>query len=148
MVRNRAVIFAYFWIIVGLLSIYYALTYGFFNSGIPQAGFFPAIAGTILLTLSIINAISLHRQEPKAATKEGKRLRVAAIILAIGFYVAMLNSLGFGIVTPITVFLILRIIQVRSILFLSAVSMTTTIMLYIVFHSFLKVQFPMGILSF
>lgn len=147
MARNKAaVLFAYFWVTIGLVSVYYALTYGFFHSGIPQAGFFPAIAGIILIILGVINTASLHRRRPETPSKEENRLKVALIILAMGFYVALFNTIGFVLVTPVTVFVILRIIQARSIMFLLVVSVTTTVLLYLIFHTFLKIQFPSGLI--
>lgn len=145
MVHNKVIVFAYFWIFVGLISVYYALQYGFFSAGIPQAGFFPAIAGSVLCLLGSINIISIHRQAKSGIKSEKKKnYRVISIIFTLFFYVAFFQIVGFLILTPITIYIILRLIQFNKKSFLIAVSVIGTALLYLIFHILLRIQFPRG----
>lgn len=143
--RNKALIFGYFWIIIALFSVYNALKYGFFHNGIPQAGFFPAIAGSVLLVLGAINVITIYKESKSQDDREKEnKYRVIFIMLALFCYVALFYKVGFLILTPITIYVILRLIQYGSVYFLVAVSVIATVLLYVVFHTLLKIQFPSG----
>lgn len=147
--------------IAGAVWAYYGLfEYGFSANGGPGSGFFPVIAGVIvvlLCALDIFNRISARQPiNGKMKTPQQKECLMLTFIpsqlrplfvLAYGFMgIILLNLFGILIAGVLTCGIWLKFISKKNILQSLAVACLTTGVLYGVFVIWLRVPFPRGIL--
>lgn len=80
--------------------------------------------------------------------KEYKEARpILQITLVCAMYILLIKILGYLIATPLLIIGIMWVVQVRSIKDLLVTSLSTTLILFLVFQIGLKVKLPMGILK-
>ena len=132
--------------IAGAVWAYYGLfEYGFTANGGPGSGFFPVIAGVVvvlLCALDIFNRISACLM----LTFIPSQLR-PLFVLAYGFMgIILLNLFGILIAGVLTCGIWLKFISKKNIVQSLAVACITTGVLYGVFVIWLRVPFPRGIL--
>lgn len=78
--------------------------------------------------------------------KEYKEARpILQITLVCAIYIFIIQFLGYLVATPLLIISIMWIVQVRNIKNLLMTSLSTTLILFLVFQIGLKVKLPMGI---
>ena len=142
------------WIVLGFTE------YGFTANGGPGGGFFPVIAGFIVLLLCALDIVNrIAAKEPINGTMKTpqqkeclmlsfipSRLR-PLFVLAYGFMgIILLNLFGILIAGVLTCGIWLKFISKKNILQTIAISCLTTGVLYGIFVIWLRVPFPRGIL--
>lgn len=90
--------------------------------------------------------VSVDKQSQLA--KELNELKpVLQITLACAIYILIIEMLGYLIATPFLIFAIMWVVKVRDIKNLIITSLSTTVILFLVFDIGLKVKLSMGILE-
>lgn len=103
----------------------------------------------ILAVIMFIQAIRTHKRDAKKVEEKAAihTKRVVIFVVLIGLYIALIEPIGYFIITPIFAIvslLYLTNVQFRNVVF---ISVGFTIGIYIIFVSFLKIPIPMGLLS-
>src|SRR3990170_2755983 len=80
----------------------------------PQPGFFPFVAGVIVIGLSSVLMIQAWLGGGKKAEPFGEIWRPALLVVGIAVYVAILDPLGYALSTMFISLVILRILGVKS----------------------------------
>ena len=118
----------------------------------PQPGFFPLIAGLLLIFLALIFLLQnwLERgkapQQPREAF--GELRRPAILVVSMGVYTALLMPVGYVLPTVFITALILRVLGVTSWKILGGASVGLSVGTYFLFGRILGIDLPAGILSF
>ena len=142
-----------FWLVFALLVIYGSYRLGLGSLQAPGSGFLGFLAGAFVLLMALVVLIQsfVGRQagEKVSALWRGihwrKPLTVALLVLA---YNLVLERLGF-ILTALLFFLILfKGVEKFSWLKTIVVAFTVVACSYLLFHTFLKVPLPQGLLEF
>ena len=152
--KYRDVISSLFWIAVGLTFCIGSLEFGFSRMGTIGGGFFPFLAGMILISLSFILLVTaLAGKKNNEPVKEKflpqpdswKKLLLA--LLALFTYVLVLKYLGFFLTTFLFMIFLLRFIEPQRWPVVLTAAILTSAAAHIVFNLWLKVQLPTGILG-
>lgn len=150
--KYRDVISSLFWIAVGLTFCIGSLNFGFSRMGTIGGGFFPFLAGIILISLSLIvlgSALTLKKDDDTVREKflpqqdSWKRLLFA--LFALFAYVLVLKYLGFFVATFLFMIFLLRFIEPQRWVVVFTAAILTSAAAYIVFDLWLQVQLPKGI---
>jgi putative tricarboxylic transport membrane protein len=119
-------------------------------------GLFPTIAavglslcGTLILISSLLSTQSTTKTEkPTESNDRGYRatLNTFAVIVAVVFYAMLLEPVGFHIVYFLVLFCLFILLQIRLV---SSFVLATgvTIIVHLIFYSFLHVPLPWGLLE-
>jgi putative tricarboxylic transport membrane protein len=127
----------------------YKLSLGSIHS--PGGGFFPFYLGVILALLSLTNfakAVAQRRAVLNAAEASGAGIHWKNIILTVVVlfaYPLLLAILGFPISTFLFTIIFLRFIEPQRWPVVLGTGAAVTIVFYVVFQYWLKIQFPAGI---
>ena len=113
----------------------------------PQPGFFPFVAGVILLVFSIIIFLQGWLGRSREQIAFGEIGRPAMLLGVMILLVLVLDRLGYVIGTFIASGLILRILNVKSWKVLILTSLCLSVGTYILFDRLLGVDLPVGLLS-
>jgi putative tricarboxylic transport membrane protein len=133
-----------------------SIRYGDVRSGIPSAGLFPFMGGVILIALSLTQLISViaarskERDQSKRETffsqsDSWKRLLLA--LFALFAYGLILKYLGLLITTFLFVTFLLRFIEPQKWTITITTALVASGSSYVLFHVWLKVDVPKGILG-
>ena len=153
--KYRDVIGSLFWMAVGVIFCLGSLDFGFSRMGTIGGGFFPFVAGTALISLSVVVLItSLSAKKEDGPGKEqflperdsGKKLLSA--LLALLAYVLVLKYLGFVLTTFFFMVFLLRFIEPQRWIVVFSAAALTSGAAHLVFNIWLKVQLPRGFLVF
>ncbi len=155
--RKRELISSLFWMGVGCVFCIGAWKYGIFRGKLPGAGFFPFMAGTVLIALSLsIFILSIRLRQKSSETQAGEESFFARqdswknILLALAAlfaYFLALSHLGFLLTTILFMVFLLRVINPQSWIITLTVSILTASATYILFNLWLKVRLPAGALK-
>ena len=116
------------------------------------AGFFPFVAGVVLISLSLVLLVSgLAAKKEEDTVREKffpqreslKRLLLA--LFALFAYVLVVKYLGFFFTTLLFMIFLLRFIEPQRWVVVLSTAILTAITAYLVFNLWLKVQLPTGI---
>jgi putative tricarboxylic transport membrane protein len=140
-----------FWIavagVVCLDSIHAGI--GTFRS--PRSGFFPFWLGVILAILGLVLAfVNLSRGERGKITdlwKDTRWSRVVLVIILTLIYSILLNTWGFLITTFLLMSVLLCVGERERIWTKIVIALFLVLASYVIFHSWLKVPLPKGILN-
>ncbi len=113
----------------------------------PQPGFFPFVAGMIVIGLSSVLMVQGWLGRGKKAEPFGEIWRPACLVAGIAVYVAILDPLGFALATIFISVVILRILGVKSWRVLGVSSLILSFGTYFLFARLLGVELPAGILE-
>jgi hypothetical protein len=113
----------------------------------PQPGFFPFVAGIILLIFSTLIFFQAWLGASKHKVVFGEIGRPALLLGVLVLLVLVMDGLGYVLGTLIASFLILRILGVRSWRVLILTSLSLSIGTYVLFDRLLGVDLPVGLLS-
>lgn len=149
--RHLDMVSSLFWFMIGTVYCIISLEYGLFDSGMPDAGLLPLIAGLTLTILSItvfINAVKKKNENLKFKffPEIDSWKKVSVSVLALITYMILMQHLGFiGTTFLFMLFLLIFFSQPRRWIFIIVVSFLTVVSFQIVLVTFLKVQLPRGI---
>jgi len=140
-----------FWLFFALLAVKQSYILGLGSFEKPGSGLFPFVAACLLGILSIF--VILQAQFGKRMI-EGRRPnqlqawpKVVLLLTILFAYTFMLEKIGFVLATFFLVFILLKTVEPqpwsKSIIF----AVLVTIIFYIIFVVWLKVQMPVGLLG-
>ena len=142
-----------FWVAFSIFVCLESLKAGIGTFGQPGAGFLSFWSALILGLLSVVLAIksfAARRTGAKAVELpgEGKRSKVVLALVSLLVYIFFLERAGY-IVTTFGLMIILYMIAGRSKVWMQILGAVITVLVtYIVFHVWLGVQLPKGILGY
>ena len=134
---------------------------GSMNFGAMNARTFPLICAAAMALLSccliwqsiqgLKKAPAPTEEELAAEKADRKRLvHVLAAVVLVALYIFLLKSVGYLIVTPIFLFLLIMLITPKSVcrpIKFGIVSIAVSVVIYLIFRYAFSVQLPMGILG-
>jgi hypothetical protein len=135
---------ALFFVALGLLWVGAATRMPLWEGFAPQSGFMPLWYGITLIGLTIATMVNLFAQKDGAAKQEdpiGKPLIVLGVFAA---GILGLEPLGFVPAIFLMLLFMFALIERLPILRSVAVAGATTVVLFLVFRTWLKVQLPIG----
>ena len=130
-----------------------SVRYGDVRSGMPSAGFFPFMGGTILICLSFVELVSvIVERNKKDYTSKREHFfpqrnswkRLLLTLLSLFAYVLSLGYLGFSISTFLFVIFLMRFLEPQKWTTAIAMAFLTSTLSYVLFELWLKVQLPKG----
>ena len=149
--KSRDIISSLVWMGVGITFCIGSLQYEFSRMGTIGGGFFPFLAGSVLVVLSIILLISALSVKKEAEIVRENFLPYPDSLrkLLLGFsalfaYVLILQFLGFFLTTFLFMAFLLRFIEPQRWRVVFPAAFLTSTGAHIVFHLWLKVQLPTG----
>jgi len=113
----------------------------------PQPGFFPFVAGVILVVLCVILLLRAFSGRGEGADPFGELWRPAILAIGLFTYSLLLDSMGYIIATIILSLVVLRVLDTKTWLKLVAISLILSIGTYFLFDRLLDVPLPRGILT-
>ena len=147
--RNRSdALASIFFMLVGIGAVIGAISLTLGTVHEPQPGFFPFLGGVTLIVLASILLLKAWRGRSEGTAAFGELGRPILLVVAMIFYVALLDSLGYPITTFILSILVLRILGVKAAWVLLVTGLILSVGTYILFDRLLDVILPLGILEF
>ncbi len=119
---------------------------GFHN---PGTGFFPFLAGSVFGIFSLVLFIRsfLYKGEVESILGKMRWKSVILALLSLFLYAIVLEKIGFVISTIFFIGILLRIIERKAWYLVIFVSITSTLLFWVVFQLWLQSQLPKGILG-
>lgn len=152
MKKKAEIIWALIFIAYG--SLFYYLSLDLRPSPGPDVGgaFYPRLLvyATLILSLKLIyNAFKRERKDSESLFdfENGGFLKVISVVIISFIYLYLLDIVGFLLLTPVYLFLLLTIIEAKNFYYRIFISVLTTIIVMYVFQNFLNVPFPGGLLN-
>lgn len=152
MKKKSALQEGFIWIILGIVLFIGSIKLGLGTLHQPGSGFLPSLTGGSLVLLGLILILyKIYIEQTKkksefigiSATKFGKK-RVYSFV-ALCMYALLLETLGFIIATLLLLFFLFKIMNPRKWLNPILISFITVILSYLIFYSWLRINFPKGI---
>jgi putative tricarboxylic transport membrane protein len=112
----------------------------------PLPGFFPLLAGSMIITLSLIILVQGWLGRGKSPQPYGEWQRPSILVASLLVYTVILDPLGYILSTIFIAAVTLRLMGVTSWKVLSVSSLVLSVVVYCVFTRFLDVELPAGIL--
>ena len=142
-----------FWFLFCLFIIYQSYKLGLGSVYQPGPGFLFFWAGIVVAIMALVVVLLSFRAQPAEEAKDvpaGKRTttKVILVLVALFVYAALMEYLGFFIVTLALFIFLLGVIEKKKWWFAVVVSAAVTLFAYLVFETALQSQLPKGILSF
>jgi putative tricarboxylic transport membrane protein len=112
------------------------------------AAFMPWVLAGFLSFLSLlllINSFSSEHEDTKVSLPSRDLFGIAGLLALIVIYIALMNYLGFVLVSIVFLAVLTWFAGSRKPLGILIFSITTTIVVYLLFHKFFSVQLPAGI---
>jgi len=141
-----------FWFLFCLFIIYQSYKLGLGNLYQPGPGFLFFWAGIVVAIMALVVVVQSFRTQPVEEAKEaptGKRtaIKVILVLVSLFVYAALMEYLGFFIVTLLLFMFLLGVIEKKKWWFAVVVSVAVTLFSYLIFETALQSQLPKGILS-
>jgi len=152
-VRNNDFQSSLFFLCFGLVFIGGGVKMGLGPLNAPGPGFFPAVIGGVLSSLSAALVVTAARKRGPSAKQsfwkqEGSWVKIFPSLLSLVFYLAFLDFLGYLLTTSLFIFFLLKFVGKKrwgaSILMAVIVSASS----YALFRKGLGVLLPRGFISF
>ena len=150
MTRKRDLVSSLLWFVVAAAFCIGAVRYGIFERGVPGPGFFPLLAGLVLILPASILFISRMADRKGKGEKE-KSLpffpekagwkRLIHVVGSLVFYSIALEYLGFLVTTFLFMIFLLKI-EPRGWIATLATGILATLSSYVLFEVLLNVQLP------
>ena len=136
-------VLAAFFVILGLLWVGAAIRMPFWEGFAPQSGFMPLWYGVLLIGLTSAVLFNLFRQKESAKAEEpiGKPLLVLAVFAA---GIAGLEPMGFVAAIFLMLLFMFAFVERLPIISSVLVSAGTTLVLFLIFRTWLNVGLPVG----
>ena len=151
--RNNDSVSSFFCLCLGLVFMGGGLKMGLGPLNAPGPGFFPAVIGAVLSSLSGVLLVTASRKKgnPERGSfwkQEGSWMKILPSLLSLVFYLAFLDFLGYLLTTSLFIMFLLKFVGKKgwgpSILMALIVSASS----YALFRMGLGVLLPRGFLSF
>jgi putative tricarboxylic transport membrane protein len=147
-VRKRGdIVASVFGIFVGVTMMIGAIRLRLGTPSEPQPGFFPFVAGVILVVLCMILLVRAFSGRGEGAEPFGELWKPAILAIGLLLYSLLLDSIGYIIATIILSMLVLRVLDTKTWLKLVAISLVLSVGTYFLFDRLLDVPLPLGILA-
>jgi hypothetical protein len=149
MMRRAEQIACLFWIIVSLFVCTGAIGLKLGTPSDPGPGFLPFGTGALLGILALGHLLKVSRAPSGGESKEflWQELnwqRCLSVVLAVFVYALLLPHLGYLVATFILMFVLFSLYDRRRWAVMAPASLLVIGITYLVFHVWLKVQFPSG----
>ena len=152
--ENRDLVSGLFWCGTGMIFCAGALKYGLMRSGTPIAGFFPFLAGILLICLSLVLVFDALRSKKGDGSTNGKFFsqpdswqRIVLSLFSLFGYGIALNYAGFLITTFCLIVFLLRFVEPQRWITILTVSILGPVLSYLIFELLLDIHLPKGILG-
>ena len=143
----RDLVSGLFWLAVAGFAIVQGVGLKLGTLNQPGPGFFPFWGGVVLAVLSLTLIATALRRRAGIDLSGLRSRRVVVVVVALLGYVVLLEPLGFGTVTFLFLFLLLRL-ERRGWLVSAASALGGAVGCYALFQLWLKTQLPVGPLGF
>ncbi len=142
-----------FWFLFCLFIIYQSYKLGLGNVYQPGPGFLFFWTGIVVAIMSLVVVVQSFRgpaSDEAVEAPSGKRtvMKVLLVLVALFVYAALMEYLGFFIVTLMLFMFLLGVIEKKKWWFAVLVSVAVTLFSYLVFETALQSQLPKGVLGF
>jgi putative tricarboxylic transport membrane protein len=142
-----------FWFLFSVFVSFESYRLGLGAVNQPGPGFFffwTGIAVAILSLVVILRSFGTQAPEEEKEAPTGKRTtpKVILVLVALFLYAVLMEWLGFLIVTLLLFIFLLGVIEKKKWWFAILVSLTVTVLAYLLFEVGLQSQLPKGILEF
>jgi putative tricarboxylic transport membrane protein len=146
---NGAVIGALGSAAAGLAGLAFGIRYGLWESGSPLAGFFPALAGAMLLLFGTLSAAHEWRwpAPPDEANPAPQRGRVLGYLAAVFGFAFLLEPLGAMLAIALMFLWLLAAVERLPWRVVLPVTFGATLSAWLLFDRLLQVPLPRGILG-
>jgi putative tricarboxylic transport membrane protein len=143
----RDLVSGLFWLAVAGFAIVQGVGLKLGTLSQPGPGFFPFWGGVVLAVLALMLLATALRRRAGIDLSGLRSRRVVVVVVALLGYVVLLEPLGFGTVTFLFLFLLLRL-ERRGWLVSAASALGGAVVCYALFQLWLKTQLPVGPLGF
>ncbi len=150
---NAERVSGFFWLAVGLITLYGSFHLGLGTFREPASGFFPLLAGCVICFLAIIVLLQSFRRREEAWAKlstlwaEVDWHRPLIIVFLIVGFILVLEWLGFILSGFLFLFILFKWEGKMSWRKAIMIPLITLIFTYLIFDVFLKANLPKGILG-
>lgn len=140
--------------VFGAYLIWSGQRLGFMHDTTPGAGYFPALAGAVLVVLSIVNLVRslMGREDVRSRMSRMDVVKFATITVAMLAFVAIVPVLGITVATMLLMAVIGLIINPSLdkgfLLRLTLTSVLAPVVCMLIFGNLLRVPLPRGIFGF
>jgi putative tricarboxylic transport membrane protein len=137
-----------FWLALGGSLCWGAFRLGLGSPSEPGSGFLPFGTGFLLGILALVHLaqISLHKDEKEEPLLgEVRWKRGGCVVASLLVYALLLHWLGYLLTTFLFMAVLFSVYQRRKWWVVGSAGLLVTAFTYLVFHHWLKVQFPVGI---
>jgi len=139
------------WLALGILLCLGSVKLGLGTPRSPASGFAPFLTGCLLGLFGLILTLSSILREsdgkksfPETHSRKGWTKGFLSLLILF-LYAALVNTLGFIISTSLSMFFLFKIMEPRKWLKLILISVSTSLLSYLIFCIWLRVSFPKGI---
>ncbi len=138
-----------FWLVFSILICLGSLKLktGTFHN--PGAGFFPFLAGIVFALLSLILLVQNLPGGKRAEAVLGKVQwkNIIFVLICLVVYAVVLEGLGFMISTILFIGVVLKVIERKRWSLVIVVSVSATLLFWVIFQYWLQSQLPKGIVG-
>ncbi len=151
--RNNDSVSSLFFLCLGLVFVGGGLKMGLGPLNAPGPGFFPVVIGGVFSLLSGALFVTASRRRGVPEEKSFWRLRgswvkVLLCLLALVFYMAFLDYLGYLLTTTIFLFFLLKFVGKKGWAASFFIAVAVSLGSYVIFKKGLGVSLPRGWISF
>jgi len=143
----RDLVSGLFWLAIAGFAVVQGVALKLGTLSQPGPGFFPFWGGIVLAVLALMLLATALRRRAGIDLSGLRSRRVVVVVVALLGYVVLLEPLGFGTVTFLFLFLLLRL-ERRGWLVSAASALGGAMACYALFQLWLKTQLPVGPLGF
>ena len=144
-------------IIISIILLGFSGFYAYLIANLPArdlpntlgAAFVPwVLAGALafLSTILLISSIAAKNQDSKVSLPGRELLGIAFLLILIVCYIKVMDFIGFVAASVFFLGILTWLAGSRKPVGIAVFSVTTTTLVYLLFHKFFKVQLPVGIL--
>jgi putative tricarboxylic transport membrane protein len=139
------------WLALGVLLCLGSVKLGLGTPHSPASGFGPFLTGCLLGLFGLILAFNsiLRRSDEKESFPETRPrkgwTKGFLSLLVLFLYASLVNTLGFIISTSLLMFFLFKVLEPRKWLTLVAISVSASLLSYLLFGLWLRVSLPKGI---
>ena len=138
-------------IAIGVYAIIASYAFRTVNNTTVQPATFPRIMAWAMVICAVIvlvmNAVKLGRATEKAETlslrDRGVRGALICLLISMAYYL-LWEPVGFLILAPITMFVLMYLIDMRNYLTMVIVSIVLPVVMWLLFYKVLNIQAPLG----
>ena len=148
--KNHEVIVSLAWVVIGAIVCVASFPLRLGAWRLPGPGLFPFLIGAVIVLFSLCHGIIELFKEPQKfrfwPDPAGLK-RILALFISLLFYAGTLRPLGYPLCTFLFFMMVFKIVSQKSWKLNIPTSLTITIVSYVVFHTFLKINLPKGFLG-